>query len=321
MTRSGANADDLEQGGRELSSFADEVGRMKGELRASLHTSHWEGLSADRFRQSWDSVHVPALADAEAFLRDAGRRLNENAAEQRRASDGGGGTITTPGSSGDGGKEGDGGDRDDAARLLKDIGLSDEEIERLFGDLGDIGGLLGLLEDLLKGGLLKDILKGVGSVFDVVGVIGDLVTDFAQHPELPMDERLVHMISETALRFAVSQGAEVAAEWATTALLAAIPGAAPFAFVASPVVGFVVGKIMDKVEGAIDGKFDVYDNAGDAATDAYRYLKEKSFDPIAIGKDAVGGIIDGASDIGGAIIDGASDIGGGVIDKIGGLFG
>lgn len=327
MTRSGANADDLEQGGRELSSFAGEVGRMKGELRASLHTSHWEGLSADRFRQTWDSVHVPALTDAEAFLRDASRRLNENAAEQRRASEGGGGVLTPPGSSGGDGKSGqdkDGKNGDAVDKLLKDLGLSDEDIDKLFGELGDIGGLLGLLHDLLEDGTLKTILEGVGHVFDVVSVLGDFIGDYAQHPELPFDERLVHSISETALRFAVSQGAEVAADWATKALLAAIPGGAALGFVAGPVVGYVVGQIMDKVEGAIDSKYDVYDNAGDAATDAYKYLKDHDFNPLAIADDlagqAIDGVIDGAKDFGGAIIEVGGGVIGGASDMIGGWF-
>lgn len=90
---SGANADSLELAGRELGSSAGSVERIRGSLRAQLYTSHWNGPSADRYRQAWDSIHSPALADAEAFLRACGDRLAENAREQRAASEGRIGTI------------------------------------------------------------------------------------------------------------------------------------------------------------------------------------------------------------------------------------
>lgn len=88
---SGADAEDLERGGSRLESFAGQIGGMRQPLRNQLRSSPWNGRAADRFRSEWDSVHSPALAEAEEFLRHAGRRLRAEADQQRRASGSGAG--------------------------------------------------------------------------------------------------------------------------------------------------------------------------------------------------------------------------------------
>ncbi len=101
---SGADIGDLESGAARLESVGSQIGAMRRPLRSQLYSSYWEGRAAERFRSEWDTVHGPALSRAEGFLRNAGRRLRDEADQQRQASNmGGGGRGATVGSTGDGG--------------------------------------------------------------------------------------------------------------------------------------------------------------------------------------------------------------------------
>lgn len=87
----GADVDELERSAAHLEAGGTRIGAMRNPLRSQLHSSHWHGGAADRFRGEWDSTHGPALAQAEDFLRGAGQRLRIEADEQRQASNMGGG--------------------------------------------------------------------------------------------------------------------------------------------------------------------------------------------------------------------------------------
>lgn len=82
----GADIGDLESGAARLESVGGQIGAMRRPLRSQLYSSYWEGRAAERFRSQWDTVHGPALSNAEDFLRNAGRVLREEAEQQRRAS-------------------------------------------------------------------------------------------------------------------------------------------------------------------------------------------------------------------------------------------
>lgn len=328
---SGANADSLELAGRELVASAGSVERIRTSLRSQLYTSHWEGPSADRYRQSWDSVHAPALGDAETFLRACGDRLAQNAREQRAASDGGGGVI---GGTGATPVSGDSDDSEELRRLLESLGLSGELLDQLLAALGDIKDIVKILKAItdeldidflgaILGGasdVLDAVGKGLGYVDNIISFFTDFVGDFAENPDLPMDERMVHAIAESGMRLAVGAGAEAAADFATKALMSIVPGGAIVGAIVGPIVGEIVGNGVDMVVDAVDGQINLYDGTADGVTDAYRYAKEHDFNPGSIAVDQIGNMIDGAvdvaEDVGGAIIDGAGKVG----DFIGGLF-
>jgi len=74
------------------SEFTTGADRIDGDLRAvtaSMRNTPWQGATADRFRQSWTSVHSTRLRSLSTQLRDAARILRVNADEQERVSNGG----------------------------------------------------------------------------------------------------------------------------------------------------------------------------------------------------------------------------------------
>lgn len=93
----GADISDLESGAARLESVGSQIGGLRRPLRSQLYSSYWEGRAAERFRSQWDTVHGPALTNAEDFLRNAGQRLRVEADQQRRASNMGGGGRGMPG--------------------------------------------------------------------------------------------------------------------------------------------------------------------------------------------------------------------------------
>lgn len=102
----GADIGDLERGAAQLESVGSRIGAMRNPLRSQLYSSHWHGGAADRFRSEWDSVHGPALSQAEDFLRGAGQRLRTEADQQRSASNMGGGGRGTSASASKGSSRG-----------------------------------------------------------------------------------------------------------------------------------------------------------------------------------------------------------------------
>ncbi len=76
------------------SEFTAAADRIDAELRAvttSVRNTPWQGTNADRFRQSWNSVHSTRLRALANQLRDAARILRTNADDQQHVSNAGAG--------------------------------------------------------------------------------------------------------------------------------------------------------------------------------------------------------------------------------------
>jgi len=74
------------------SEFSSAADRIDAEIRAvstSVRNTPWQGATADRFRQSWSSVHSARLRGLANQLRDAARILRANADDQERVSNAG----------------------------------------------------------------------------------------------------------------------------------------------------------------------------------------------------------------------------------------
>jgi hypothetical protein len=82
----GADVEQLDALGTRMAVAADVLDRIRVELSGQLRHAPWQGGSADRFRHDWTARHMHVLLGATASLREAGRRLRSNAAEQREAS-------------------------------------------------------------------------------------------------------------------------------------------------------------------------------------------------------------------------------------------
>ena len=89
----GADADALEGLARQMASASAHLDMISRRLSAQLASSPWSGADADRFRASWSNRHRAGLRSAAEFLGHADRSLKASAADQRRASDHGGGQL------------------------------------------------------------------------------------------------------------------------------------------------------------------------------------------------------------------------------------
>lgn len=336
----GADADELERVAATLRSAADELEGHAGSITVTLRSVAWVGGVATRFGSSWNGGHRPRIGSTAQYVRDAAGQLERNAAEQRRASrvgTGGGSSIGPPSGSTNGNNSSGSAPGpvrpehvDRVQQLLDGLGLAHEQIE-IVADLAErLGehGQIGKLIDLLTDDAFATFLEGANHVLDAGSIIVDAVTDFAEHPDLPFDERIVHALADTAVRFGLNQGMEFAAEWlagaATTALL---PG---FGVVLAPFVGdiagAIAGQLMDLAVDAVDGATDFVDTVADAAVAAYQDVKAVVgvvADVAEAAVEVVGGAIDLAGDAAGAVIDAGgtvistgADVAGGVVGAL-----
>lgn len=93
MTMVGANADALDQAAAVLNAAADQLDADSAKLHRTLRGVSWLGAVATAFMHVFEGDHQPRLHTTANFIRDAARKLNTNARQQREASmsDGGGG--------------------------------------------------------------------------------------------------------------------------------------------------------------------------------------------------------------------------------------
>lgn len=333
MTTVGADADELERIAGTLRSAADELDGHAGSVTATLRSVAWVGGVATRFGSTWSAGHRPRIASTAQYVRDAAAHLDRNAAEQRRASQtvsGGIASVRPQGTNSSAAAPGP--ERPDFVdrieRMLEGLGLAHEQIEMVadlavrLGEHGEIGALI----DLLTDDAFATFLEGAGHVLDAGSVIVDAVTDFAEHPDLAFDERIVHALADTAVRFGLNQGMEFAAEWlagaATTALL---PG---FGVILAPFVGdiagAIAGQLMDVAVDVVDDATDIVDTIADAAVAAYQDVKQVVgvvADVAEAAVEVVGGAIDLAGDAAGAVIDGGGALIGTGTDLAGDVVG
>jgi len=87
VTTWGANADQLEAVATALGRAADLIDQNRVRINSQVHHAPWRGAEADRFRSDWDQIHVRRLISAAGFLQEARTRLQQNAADQRAASE------------------------------------------------------------------------------------------------------------------------------------------------------------------------------------------------------------------------------------------
>ena len=82
----GADPDQLDQLAGSFERQAQALDAAAARVRAQIHGSSWRGGAASRFRQDWDSTHMPRLRTTSGSLRSAASNLRRQANEQRRAS-------------------------------------------------------------------------------------------------------------------------------------------------------------------------------------------------------------------------------------------
>jgi hypothetical protein len=89
----GADPEQLDALGNQMSTCADRLDTIRGEISSLLNHSHWEGADADDFRGAWYHRHSGLLNSAAHATRDGAATLHTNATQQREASatDGSGG--------------------------------------------------------------------------------------------------------------------------------------------------------------------------------------------------------------------------------------
>ena len=70
----------------QLGAKADEIDQLAAQLTQQLAGTQWVGSDATRFRDDWQSVHVPALRNVSGAVRTARDAATRNADEQDQAS-------------------------------------------------------------------------------------------------------------------------------------------------------------------------------------------------------------------------------------------
>lgn len=308
----GADIGDLERGAGSLESIGGRIGGMARPLRSQLYSSHWHGGAAERFRSEWDSVHGPALVQAEDFLRNAGQQLRREADEQRRASGAGGGGhgASSAGGATSGGttsEEPTNGTLDEIRAVLETLGLPLDKIDHLLSRLrllNELEMLSGPLKALAENEALKGALSIAGSALDYATLVVDFLTTVADNAHLPMDEAVVLAGATMAVGLAVGAGVKVAAKAIGGVVAGAFTGGA--ATVVGVVVGEVAGTVLHEAFDAADQQFDITENVAEQTLDAYRFAKERDFDPVRIGID---GAREGVEDL----IEGGQNLAEGVV--------
>ncbi len=82
----GANVEELNALGVDLTNKASDIRGILSQLNGKLGNTRWEGPDADRFRTEWSSQHVPALNKVISALDTAGGDAKKNADAQRTTS-------------------------------------------------------------------------------------------------------------------------------------------------------------------------------------------------------------------------------------------
>ena len=90
-TMVGADIAELRQLANDFRAASRRIDSASRQLAPAIMRGSWQGRDADRFRQRWSSRLLPCLEDASATLAEASETLRQEADEQERASDSGGG--------------------------------------------------------------------------------------------------------------------------------------------------------------------------------------------------------------------------------------
>jgi hypothetical protein len=87
----GADPEQLDTLGNQMSTSADRLDSIRGEISALLSHSHWDGPDADDFRNLWHHRLSALMSAAAHATRDGAHTLHTNATQQREASSADGG--------------------------------------------------------------------------------------------------------------------------------------------------------------------------------------------------------------------------------------
>jgi uncharacterized protein YukE len=82
----GADPDGLRELGDRMDSSADQVDHLTAGIAALMSFSRWEGADGERFRSEWEGRLRGQLSAVAAAMRDCGKTLRDNAAQQNDAS-------------------------------------------------------------------------------------------------------------------------------------------------------------------------------------------------------------------------------------------
>ncbi len=288
----GANPDELDALAGTFDAAAGRITAIQRSLNPQINASPWHGRSAEQFRQRWSSEHLRAIRAAIAFLEHNSEGLRHNAQEQRNVSrdggPGGGPRLSPKSANPDGtGERASSEDLDGLEGTLKALGLPADAIGLILDLLGKSKIVAGIFKEIADNKAFDTFIKGSKGFLDVGAMLVDFVTDIAEHAgEMPLDELLVHGLTETALRFAVDQGVDAAMDWGAkvvTPLVLGIvlPGVgAPIGAVVGPAVGFALKKTIGEAVkfgvDVIDGHVDAFDTLADGGVSGYRATKEQA---------------------------------------------
>ncbi|MDP5228431.1 MULTISPECIES: WXG100 family type VII secretion target [Arthrobacter] len=82
----GADVQQLRALGKKLDNGGQTIDDQRTQLTSALNGTQWMGPDADKFKNEWQSQHVPALNKVAEALRTAGKSAAKNATEQETAS-------------------------------------------------------------------------------------------------------------------------------------------------------------------------------------------------------------------------------------------
>ncbi|MBS9535890.1 WXG100 family type VII secretion target [Mycobacterium sp. M1] len=86
MAFKGADTDQLRQLAGKLKNESSTITGIISQLTSAVTSVNWQGPDATRFKNDWQSVHVPALKNVATALGDASNSATKNASQQDSAS-------------------------------------------------------------------------------------------------------------------------------------------------------------------------------------------------------------------------------------------
>lgn len=86
MAYFGQDVEQVQQLAGQLTTRADDIGRLIAQLSSTVDAVDWQGPDAERFRSDWHGQHRTALNAVVSALQDASQSARRNAQDQQTAS-------------------------------------------------------------------------------------------------------------------------------------------------------------------------------------------------------------------------------------------
>jgi uncharacterized protein YukE len=183
---SGADADALDGLAHEVGELASRLRSAQARLGRAIHSSPWNGRTADRFRQQWDGEYRRSMLGASQFLTSASTELRTHAQQQRDAS----GVVRRDAppnnpSWSDRLRRSISQGREEFARRLREWQSGLSSVEAFAATLGIAGVVAALSPGLLVPGLIIGLSLSTGaSVPDVLRELGTSTSNVARGENL-----------------------------------------------------------------------------------------------------------------------------------------